>query len=119
MVSRMIFSIFLINSQSCASLAGQATTISGTSPSSTMQNNTIKDLALSTIADKSVKAIIPFLKELSEVEWWTCLLEAWINFESEGPPKSVSSIYFNLICSQLLYYSDCQLTIALVKLLYG
>ena len=55
-----------------------------------MQN---KDLPLSTIADKSVKAIIPFLKELSEVDWWTCLLEAWIKFEGEGPPKSVSSIF--------------------------
>ena len=47
--------------------------------------------------DKAVKAIHPFLKELSEVDWWTGLLAAWINFEAEGPPKSVSSFDILLI----------------------
>ena len=67
--------------------------ISGTSPSSTTPNNIIMDVALSTTADKAVKAILPFLKELSNDEWWTGLLAAWINFEVEGPPKSVSFFY--------------------------
>jgi len=88
----MIFAISLINSKPCASLAGLMN-ISGTSPSSPTPNNTILDLSLSTTADKAVKAILPFLKELSNDEWWTGLLAAWINFEVEGPPKSVSSFY--------------------------
>jgi hypothetical protein len=67
-------------------LAG-ATNISGTTPSNAM------DLSLPTTVDKAVKAILPFLKELSEVDWWTGLLAAWIKFEAEGPPKSVSSLY--------------------------
>ena len=49
------------------------------------------DLSLSATADKAVKAILPFLKELSNVNWWTGLLAAWMNFEAEGPLKSVSS----------------------------
>ena len=97
MVSHMIFAIALIHSKSCASLAGQ-TNESGTSPSSTTLNNIVMDLASSTAADKAVKAILPFLKDLSDVEWWTGLLAAWIGFEVEGPPKSVSSFH-NLICS--------------------
>jgi hypothetical protein len=63
--------------------------ISGTSPSSSNSDN--MDLALATTADKAVKAIIPFLKELSNDKWWTALLAAWIKFEAKGPPKSVSS----------------------------
>ena len=51
------------------------------------------DLALATTVDKAVKAILPFLKNLSEVDWWTRLLAAWIKFEAEGPPKSVSGFY--------------------------
>ena len=95
MVSRMIFATSLINSETCASLAGLSN-ISGTSPSlptpttPTTPNN-ILDLSLSTTADKAVKAILPFLKELSETDWWTGLLTAWINFEAKGPLKSVSS----------------------------
>jgi hypothetical protein len=45
---------------------------------------------LATTADKAVKAILPFLKELSDDQWWTALLAAWLNFEVEGPPKYVS-----------------------------
>jgi hypothetical protein len=90
MVSRMLFAIALTNSKFCASVAGQ-TNKSGTSPSSTTLNNIVMDLALSTAADKAVKAVLPFLKDLSEAEWWTGLLAAWIGFEIEGPPKSVSS----------------------------
>jgi hypothetical protein len=72
-------------------LAG-ATNISGTSASSTATTpNIAMDLALAPSVDKAVKAILPFLKELSEVDWWTGLLAAWIKFEAEGPPKSVSS----------------------------
>lgn len=67
------------------------------SPSSTTHNNIVMDLALSTTADKAVKVILPFLKELSEAEWWTGLLAAWINFEVEGPPKSVSSFYILIL----------------------
>src|ERR1700734_3909883 len=119
MVSRMIFAISLINSESCTSLAGLAN-ISDTSPPSTTPNNIVMDPALSTTADKAVKAIFPFLRELSEIKWWTDLLAAWINFEVEGPPKSASFFYILiLICSQLVNYSDYQLTIALVKWLYG
>jgi hypothetical protein len=51
------------------------------------------DLALGTTADKAVKAILPFLKELSKDEWWSDLLAAWINFEAKGPPKSVGFFY--------------------------
>jgi hypothetical protein len=92
----MIFAFSLINSELCASLAGLAT-ISHTTPSSTTPTNTIMDLALSPTVDKAVKAIHPFLKELSGVEWWTGLLAAWIDFEAEGPPKSVSSFDILLI----------------------
>jgi hypothetical protein len=74
-------------------LAG-ATDISGSSASSTGTTpNIAMDLALPTTVDKAVKAILPFLKELSEVDWWTRLLAAWIKFEAEGPPKSVSAFY--------------------------
>ena len=51
------------------------------------------DLALATTANKAVKAILPFLKELSKDDWWTDLLAAWINFEAKGPPKSVGFSY--------------------------
>ena len=70
--------------------------MSGTSksPSSTTPNNIVMDLSFSTTADKAVKAVLPFLKELSDTEWWTGLLVAWINFEGDGPPKSVSSFKF-------------------------
>jgi hypothetical protein len=51
------------------------------------------EFALATPADKAVKAILPFLKALSNDEWWTGLLAAWIKFEGEGPPKSVGSFY--------------------------
>ena len=51
------------------------------------------DLALANTADKAVKAILPFLKELSNDDWWTRLIAAWIKFEVDGPPKSVSSFY--------------------------
>lgn len=78
------------------------------------------DLALVTTADKAVKAILPFLKEISKDGWWTGLLAAWIDFEDKGPAKYVSSFLIYLVLwSQLIYYSDCQLTIAMVKLLYG
>jgi hypothetical protein len=78
------------------------------------------DLVFTTTADKAVKAILPFLKELSKEEWWNRLLDSWINFEVKGPPKSVILFYFILFsCSHLSYYSDSQLTIALVRWLYG
>jgi hypothetical protein len=51
------------------------------------------DLALANTVDKAVKAILPFLKDISEVDWWTRLLAAWVKFEAEGPPKSVSAFY--------------------------
>jgi hypothetical protein len=51
------------------------------------------DLALATTADKAVKAILPFLKEISKDDWWTGLLAAWIDFEEKGPAKSVSSFF--------------------------
>ena len=51
------------------------------------------DLALATTANKAVKAILPFLKELSKDDLWTDLLAAWINFEAKGPPKSVGLFY--------------------------
>src|ERR1700678_1213122 len=86
--SDMIFTIFLLPIEFCASLAGPMD-ISGTSPSSSNSDN--MDLALATTADKAVKAIIPFLKELSDDKWWTALLAAGIKFEAKGPPKSVSS----------------------------
>jgi ABC-type phosphate/phosphonate transport system substrate-binding protein len=88
MVSHMI-AIALINYKSCASLTG-CTNESGSSSSSTTSNNIVMDIVSSSSADKAVKAILPFLKELSEVDWWTGLLVAWIEFEVEGPPKSVS-----------------------------
>ena len=74
-------------------MAGE-TNISGSSASSTGTTpNIAMDLALATTVDKAVKAILPFLKNLSEVDWWTRLLAAWIKFEAEGPPKSVSGFY--------------------------
>jgi hypothetical protein len=94
--------------------------ISGTSTSSTTSNNNLIDLSLASTADKAVKTILPFFKELSEEKWWTDLLAAYINFEVKGPPKSVSSfLKISLVCSQLIYYSDSQITIVLVKSLYG
>ena len=48
---------------------------------------------VATTADKPVKAILPFLNELSNDEWWTCLLATWIKFEVKGPPKVVSLFY--------------------------
>jgi hypothetical protein len=65
---------------------------SGTPPpaSTTLENIEI-DHILATSADKAVKAILPFLKELSNDKWWTVLIEAWVKFEVKGPPKLVSS----------------------------
>jgi len=60
---------------------------------------------LATTADKAVKAILPYLKELSNDEWWTGLLEAWINFEVKAPPKTVSLFFiyvFGLFATNLL-----------------
>lgn len=90
----MIFVVSLSNSRT--SSAG-ATNVSGTPPSSTTPDNIAMDIALETTADKAVKAILPFLKELSSEEWWNRLLASWINFEVKGPPKSVNFFYiFNL-----------------------
>lgn len=61
------------------------------------------DLVFATIADKAVKAILPFLKELSNDEWWNRLLESWINFEVKGPPKSVNFFYFFISFSFYLH----------------
>ena len=84
-MSAIIFTIFLLVINSYASLAGPMD-ISNNSPS----ENILIDLALATTADKAVKTIVPFLRELSDEKWWTGLLAAWINFEARGPPKSVS-----------------------------
>ena len=81
----MVFAVSLLN---YFSSSAAATNISGTSPT---PDNIVVDLALSSTADKAVKAILPFLKELSEADWWTGLLAAWINFEVKEPPKSVRS----------------------------
>ena len=67
--------------------------ISGTLPPFTTSENIAMDLILATSADKAVKAILPFLKELSNDKWWTALLEAWVKFEAKGPPKLVSSFF--------------------------
>jgi len=69
------------------------TNISGSTSAPTTPNNIAMDLALATTADKAVKAILPFLKELSNDDWWTRLIAAWIKFEADGPPKLVSSLY--------------------------
>ena len=71
-------------------------------------------------ADKAVKAILPFFQELSNEQWWTDLLAAWINFEDKGPPKSVSClkiVYWYVFSPNI--FSDCQLTIILLRFLYG
>ena len=69
------------------------TNISGTSLPSTTPGNIVMDLAQVAIADKAVRAILPFLKEISNDDRWTALLAAWINFEVKGPPKSVSFFF--------------------------
>jgi hypothetical protein len=106
--------IFAVSLSLMYSLLAGLTNLSGTSPSSTTL-----DLALAITADKAVKAILPFLKELSDDEWWTRLLAAWIDFEVKGPSKSVSSFHINLASSQLMYNSGFLITIVLEKLLYG
>jgi hypothetical protein len=82
----MIFAVINL----CASLADLANISSATSPSSNM----VMDLVLGTTADKAVKSVLPFLKELSNDDWWTGLLAAWIGFEVSGPPKSVSTFLY-------------------------
>jgi hypothetical protein len=57
-------------------------------------NNIVIDLGLASTADKAVKAVFPFLNELSNDEWWTRLLAAWIHFEVAGPPKSVCFFFY-------------------------
>jgi hypothetical protein len=96
----MVFAVSLFKSCSC--LAG-ATNISGTSAPSITPDNIPMDLDLATTADKAVKAILPFLKEVSNDEWWNRLLASWINFEVKGPPKSV--IFFdNSILYVLIFH---------------
>ena len=109
----MIFVVTFINSKT--SSAG-ATNVSGTSPSSSTPN---LDLALVMTADKAVKAILPFLKELSKDRWWTDLLAAWINFEAKGPPKLVCFFYIFSCYVLKYYYSDSLIAIVLVRFLYG
>ena len=89
----------LIFENSCSFLAG-STNISKSTP----PNKIVMDLTLASTADKAVKAILPFLKEVSIDEWWTGLLVAWIDFEVKGPPKSVSCLYIYtyLIFSQII-----------------
>jgi hypothetical protein len=82
----MIFCI--VFEKYCSFLAGSANI-----SKSTLPNKIVMDLTLASTADKAVKAILPFLKEVSNDEWWTCLLVAWIDFEVRGPPKSVSRLY--------------------------
>jgi hypothetical protein len=86
--SAIIFTIFLLVIDCCASLAGPMD-ISRNS-SSTTSDNILIDLPLATTADKAMKMIFPFLRKLSDEKWWTGLLAAWIKFEAIGPPKSVS-----------------------------
>ena len=88
----MTFAFSLFNFCSCLA---DATIISGTLAPSTTPDNIELDLALETTANKAVKVILPFLKELSNEGWWNCLLESWINFEVKGPPKSVIFLYFS------------------------
>jgi hypothetical protein len=57
------------------------------------------ELTLASTADKAVMSILPFLQEVSNDEWWTRLLVAWIDFEVRGPPKGqkfVSCFYIYL-----------------------
>jgi len=63
------------------------TNISSSSSAPTTPDKIPMDLTLTTTADKAVKAILPFLKELSNDDWWTRLIAAWIKFEVDGPPK--------------------------------
>ena len=57
---------------------------SGTSPPpSTTSDNISMDVILANPADKAVKAILPFLKELSSDLWWTDLLEVWIDLKTK------------------------------------
>ena len=66
-------------------------------PPSITSDNIPMDVILANPADKAVKSILPFLKELSSDLWWTDLLEVWIDFENKGPPKSVSFYLFILL----------------------
>jgi hypothetical protein len=41
--------------------------------------------------DKAVVSILPFLKSVSSDQKWNALIDNWILFELENPPKGVSS----------------------------
>ena len=99
-VMTQIFAVSFINSGSYSALAG-ATDVSGSPPPFTTLNNITKEIALETTTDKDVKAILPFLKELSNDEWWNQLLASWISFEAKGPPKLVN-LFYKLISRVLI-----------------
>ena len=101
-VMTRIFAVSFINSGSYSALAG-ATDVSGTPPPSTTLDNITKEIALETTTDKAVKAILPFLKELSNNEWWNLLLASWISFEAKGPPKLVN-LFYKLISKVLIFH---------------
>ena len=44
------------------------------------------------LTDKAVVSILPFLKSISSDQKWNALIENWILFELENPPKGVSTI---------------------------
>jgi hypothetical protein len=78
-------------------LAGPTNTSGIPSASTSAHNNMVIDLALPGTADK-VKAILPYLKEISSVDWWTGLLAVWIDFEDKEPAEKSVSSFFIFIC---------------------
>jgi hypothetical protein len=72
------------------------------SSSTSAPDNMVVDLALPATADK-VKAILPYLKEISNADWWTGLLAAWIDFEDKVP--AVKSVSFFLSLFDIFIYN--------------
>lgn len=77
-------------------MAGLTNTSGMPSSSTSALNNMVMDLALPATADK-VKAILPYLKEISNANWWTGLLAVWIDFEDKEPAEKSVSCFFIFI----------------------
>jgi hypothetical protein len=52
----------------------------------------VPQLSTANKAGSAVITILPFLKKISDEEFWVYLLKNWVSFKTENPPKTVSAM---------------------------
>ena len=87
---------------SAAGLGDKAVATSSTAPDlATYDNSAAINISAAGLGDKAVIDILPFFKSISTDKKWQSLIESWVLFELEKPPKGVSII---IVISSILTY---------------